>query len=131
MSTPKFTGTVKDGKIEFYGSQKLYLNNWVQTLEGKRIVLTVKQWHPQRTLPQNAYLHAVVFGTIAKETGNSIETVKDTLKDMFASKTDEKGFKHIEKTSKMSTARMVDFIETVCRWASVEMNIYVPPPNED
>ena len=130
MSTPKFTGVVNQGKIEFCGSQKLYLNNWVQALEGKKVVLTVRQWHPQRTNPQNAYLHGVVFKTIADETGNDLETVKDTVKDMFASKTDAKGFKHIEKTSKMSTARMVEFIETVCRWAATEMNIYIAPPNE-
>jgi len=130
MTTPKFTGTVENGKIQFYGSQKLYLNNWVQTLEGSRIVLTIKKWHPQRTNPQNAYLHGVVFKTIADETGNDLQTVKDTLKDKFASTVDGKGFKHIEKTSKMSTARMVDFIETICRWAATDLDIYVPPPNE-
>ena len=35
MSAPKFTGKVIDGRIEWYGNQKVYLNNWIATLEGE------------------------------------------------------------------------------------------------
>ena len=130
MSTPKFTGKVIDGKIDFFSGQKVYLNNYLRTLEGERIELSVKKFKPTRTLPQNSYLHGVVFSTIANETGNDLDTVKDTLKEMFASTIDENGWRHIEKTSKMSTERISKFIEDVCRWASMEMGIYIPPPNE-
>ena len=130
MTTPKFTGTVQSGKIEFYGNQKEYLANWIQTLEGERVVLQVKKWRPQRTLPQNAYLHAVVFKTLADYTGYTLEEIKDAMKEKFASKRDDMGLLIIEQTSKMNTKRMADFIEDICRFAAAELNIYIPPPNE-
>jgi len=130
MAIPKFTGTAKAGKIVFTDEQKQYLSNYLLTMEGDLVVIQVKKWRPQRTLPQNAYLHAVVFGTIANETGNDLDTVKDTMKDMFATTVDAKGFRHTEKTSKMSTTRMAEFIEEICRFAAVDLNIYIPPPPE-
>jgi len=126
----KFVGIAKKGKIEWQPNQATYFSNYLRTLEGKKIVITVKKWTSQRTLPQNAYLHGVVFKTIADHTGNDLQTVKDTCKDMFASKVDEAGFKHIESTSKMSNERMSEFIETICRWAATDLDVYIPPPGE-
>jgi len=126
----KFVSTSKNGKIEWQPNQVTYFSNYLRTLEGKKIVITVKKWSSQRTLPQNAYLHGVVFKTIADHTGNDLQTVKDTCKSMFASSVDEHGFEHRESTSQMSNERMSEFIETICRWAATDWDIYIPPPNE-
>ena len=127
---PKFTGIVQDGKIEFYTGQKTYLNNWIKTLEGERVVLQIKKYRPQRTDPQNRYLHGVVFKVLADHTGYTLEEIKEAMKIKFASKTDENGLLIVERTSKMSTARMGEFIEQVCSWAARDMDCYIPPPNE-
>ena len=127
---PKFTGTVENGKIQFFGSQKVYLTNWLRTLEGEKIVLQVKKLRPQRTNPQNAYLHGVVFTILAEHTGYTLEEIKEAMKEKFASKRDDNGLLIVEPTSKMSTTRMGEFIEAICRWAAVDMDCYIPPPNE-
>ena len=128
--TPKFTGKVIDGKIDFFSGQKVYLENWLRTLEGEKVVLTVKKWHGQRTQPQNSYLHGVVFKLIADHTGYTLEEIKDAMKEKFASKTDENGLVIVEQTSKMSTLRMMQFIEDICRFAVTMLDCYIPPPNE-
>ena len=126
--TPKFTGKVIDGKIDFFSGQKVYLENWLRTLEGEKVVLTVKKWHGQRTQPQNSYLHGVVFKLIADHTGYTLEEIKDAMKDKFASRIDDLGLKIVEPTHKMNTQRMGEFIEDICRFAATELDIYIPPP---
>ena len=128
--TPKFTGKVIDGKIDFFSGQKVYLENWLRTLEGEKVVLTVKKWHGQRTQPQNSYLHGVVFKLIADHTGYTLEEIKDAMKDKFASRIDGLGLKIVEPTHKMNTQRMGEFIEDICRFAATELDIYIPPPGE-
>jgi len=127
---PKFTGIVQNGKIEFYTGQKTYLNNWIKTLEGEKVVLQIKKYRPQRTLPQNAYLHGIVFTVLSNHTGYTLEEIKDAMKQKFASKIDDKGLVIVEQTSKMSTSRMVQFIEDICRFAATELDCYIPPPND-
>jgi len=127
---PKFIATAKDGKVEWQPNQGKYVSNYLRTLEGKKIVVEIKEWKSQRTLPQNAYLHGIVFKTIGDHLGYTVEEIKEALKDKFASKIDDMGLKIVEPTHKMSNERMSKFIEDCCRFAAQELDIYVEPPQE-
>lgn len=126
---PKFTGTVIDGKISFFGRQRHYLENWLATLEGEKIVVQVKKWEPEGTDQQMKYMHAVVFRLLSQHTGFTEEEIKEAMKIKFASKHDQKdGLTVVESVRKMSISRRSEFIEDICRWAATDLDLYIPPP---
>ncbi len=110
-------------------------------LAAKEGVVELKKKHPQRTLSQNAYLH-VALGLFAAETGMQLEEVKQEVfkklvnRDIFCyKKTIGKGSKAIEvegvrSSAFIDTADMTTAIQRFRNFASSEVGIYIPNPNE-
>ena len=103
-------------------------------LDGKRTYTGEwKLYRKARTPSQNRYVHAI-FGAIARETGNSLDTVKYTLKEMHAPKVPVV-VGEIERmvplgTSKMSTAQMSTFVDAIKAEAAIN-GIDVPDATSD
>lgn len=120
----------KDGSL---GSESLNrLKTVLKGLDGV-YVLDVKEYKPTRSNEQNRYLHGVVFKLIADVTGYSIEEVKELMREMFLN--DMKVLHGIEvpfnkSTTKLDKKEMSEFIEKIRDWASLELNCYIPSPNE-
>ena len=85
-----------------------------------------------RSIHQNSYYWGVVVEILGNELGYPPYNMHDALRMQFLSKPDEKtGLMKIASTTDLSTKQMEDYIEEIRRWASIELSIYIPEPNED
>lgn len=116
-------------KNQFIEKVKLFIS------KGKRVELTVK--HPRRSVSQNNYLHLILtwFGV---ETGYTLEEVKQ---DVFKKHVNpnlfyEGEFGNVVKierwrsTKHLDTAEMTLAIDRFRNFASQELGIYLPEPND-
>ena len=85
----------------------------------KRAVLKVKKWYPQRTTPQNDYLHWA-FEFLAKETHHTMLEIKGAYKVML----------RVPHTSDLDTLGLAKFVDDFRAHALDFFGIYVPLPNE-
>lgn len=107
-------------------------------LDGKKVIeLKVKDY---RSLSQNNYLH-LLFGYVSIETGLDIEYIKQVYykvhvnSDIYVyeqtNKLTGETVSLIKSSSDISTQDMTLSIERFRNFASVEMELYLPAPNED
>lgn len=134
-------GRIKSGKLKIS-----YRDRFIEALKSWpdcRIILIVKKQFRQRSTPQNAFLHGVVFPEMRLaliEAGYSPAEmsepkVKDWLKSMFAKKeiANEKTgeiITIIQPTHEMSTVEMMDFIAEIQKFAAEMFNHFIPSPGE-
>jgi hypothetical protein len=94
---------------------------------------TVKTKKP-RSLSQNKYYWGVVVLILSTEIGEDKDTMHEVLKMKFLSEKiimpDMTVTPIGRSTSELSTVNFEEFVKTVQMWASSEMNIYIPKPNE-
>jgi hypothetical protein len=111
---------------------------YVNKLYSQRAIVEVKKKLPNRSLPQNSYLHTLI-GFFACETGYSVDEVKlDIFKktcnrDLFErKKTNKKGteIKYIRSSSELTTGEMTTAIERFRNYSSAQCGLYLPAPNE-
>ena len=97
--------------------------------------VVIKEYRKQRSLYQNAYIHAVPLMLISEHTGYSINEIKEYLCGEFMGWEDYEMFGEIHKrpiktTSQMNTKQMTEFIEFMQWWGSHQLNLRIPSPNE-
>ena len=106
-------------------------------IKNERIV-ELKEVRAIRSNQQNRYLH-LIFKMIAAETGYDAETVKQDIvkrivcKEIFLKKVTGKSGKTIESyrsTSELDSKEMTDVIERIRDYFSVNLDMYIPAPNE-
>jgi hypothetical protein len=124
--TQAFAATIRNSRVEWLDPEGVKAH--VTALEGKRVVITIQEAIPKRSLNGNAYLHGVVFQLIADETGYEMEEVKILMKHMFLSHYDRRGRLHVRGTSSLNRRQFGEFIEQVCTWAAMYLNVHIPPP---
>lgn len=125
---PIFLGQVKDGKLSLdkAGQFKDYLH----TLNGKRVELTVEKLKHTRTSNQNRYYHGVVVKLIAQHTGHDPEQIHEALKMMFSPKW-HLGDKVIPtSTTRLDTLEFVEYTERCRVWGSEFLGLNIPLPGE-
>ncbi|MCK9273355.1 hypothetical protein M0P65_07505 [Candidatus Gracilibacteria bacterium] len=96
---------------------------------SKDLKVKIDAVRPIRSLPQNRYLHGVVFSVLAIELGLTIDEVKQLLKQKFLSYEKNKT-KFVKETSKLSTTELEAFMESCRTYSQLEFNCYIPKPNE-
>ena len=101
------------------------LNFWFD----KGLKVKIEAVRPIRSLPQNRYLHGVVFSVLAIELGLTIDEVKQLLKKKFLSY-EKTGNTFVKETSKLSTTELEAFVENCRTYSQIEHNCYIPKPNE-
>src|SRR5687767_4803370 len=126
--TPVFLGQVNDGKLSLDKSQQF--KEYLHTLNGKRIELTVEKLKHPRTNSQNAYLWGVCYKLIADYTGAEDEEIHAALKFQFSAKRFVGNLVAPKSTAKLDTIAFSEYVEKVRRWAAEELNINIPDPNE-
>lgn len=96
--------------------------------------VTVKELKAQRTLDQNAYLHAKPFPILAEFLGLSVEETKYALMgEKFGWIPNPLGGPLIPakpSTSSMTVDECSDFITWLQAWALEKWNVTIPLPNE-
>lgn len=135
-SIPIFHGRIgEDGKFELAETERDLRRTYFQTLAGQSVEITVRKERTNRSIDQNAYLHAVPFPLLAEELGyESIEDLKLALMGecwgYHRDKVSGKDFPIKPHTSDMSVDECSQFIEWLVTWSQTKFNIRVPLPNE-
>lgn len=121
---PIFYGEILGGKITHDEPDKFI--TYLRTLKG-RVSICVKRAYKKRTLPQNSYLHGVVFKLASEASGYELEEVKGILKYAAG----------IKSTADLSTVEEMEFIAFCQRFCITPIeqggsgwDCYIPSPNE-
>lgn len=126
---PVFSGRIEKGKV-LLDNQNRYLVQ-LSKLEGQRIELVLRKEKSKRSINQNNYYFGVVVEILADYCGYEREEMHEALKEKFLSAIpDDHGLRKIKSTTKLNTIEMEEYLEKIRRWASVELNCYIPNPNE-
>ena len=131
MKTPTFTGEIQDGKLVIKHRNQFDL--FVSSLEGK-VEIQVKPYKSTRSDRQRRYYWAVIIPAICQATGYDLSEANEFLKWWFNPKI--KTFKGQEiRFGSSIEAEKTDRVEEIYReireWASAELHIFVPEPNEE
>jgi len=134
----RFYGTVKDRK--FIPDDAESFMRYVHDLEGMRVVATMTKFRQlkPRSGQQNDYYWGVEIEVLREELGYTKDEMHEILKYKFLSKekvtTTKKGrkvaFRVIQSTTELTTAEFESLMSEIRTWASTDLNIYIPEPNE-
>lgn len=111
----------------------------------KLMTVRIEEDKKSRTLRQNAYLWGVVYKTLVdndpgyffnEERGAIIlehkikpaDVVHEFCKERFLDFVMVGEVKVFPSTKKLSREQFVDYVESITRWAAMELQIYIPPP---
>lgn len=99
-------------------------------------VVQIEEYHPPRSLDQNAFLHAVPLRLICDATGYELEEMKSYLlgeafgwetKDVFGKTVTTP----LRRSHKLNTKEFSWFLEWVEQWAMQNLGLLIPRPNEN
>ncbi len=127
MIKSKYKGIVKNGKILFIEPRNFKAH--CAKFEDKEVAVTVSRWTKQRTDNQNKYYWGVVLKIIGDEIGDESESVHRSLAVLFLTDRTNK-LPKVKSTTHLDTAEFEEYLIKVRQWASSEMGIYIPLPNE-
>lgn len=127
--TPRFLGSVENGKLKLDDLDKLA--KYLQGIKGK-VSLVVKRYREksERSNNQNRYYWGVVIDLIADHTGYTPEEAHDAMKMMFLRKYEDSIIPTIRSTTDLNTIEFEEYMKSVRQWASMEIEVYIPLPNE-
>lgn len=102
---------------------------------GDRLVrIRVDEFKPQRSIDQNAFLHAEPFPKLAKHFGVSVEQVKhDLMGECFGwirSKVTGREVPFMPSTSQMTVDQCTFFIDWLLAWAPQEHGVEILAPDD-
>jgi len=123
-------------KEDKYSLAKVNACEYVSSLDHKKSwVVEIKRYVKKRSNDQNAYIHAVPFKILVDHTGYTIDEMKEYLCGEFTGWEEYEMFgrrkvRPLRTTSQMDTLEMTNFIEWMQWWASTNLNIRIPSPNE-
>jgi len=107
--------------------------NHLHSLEGCEVDVTVEKHRSSRSSNQNRYYWGVVIQIISDETGYSRDEMHEILRSKFLREEAEIGNDKIgysRSTTSLKTNEFEDYMSQIRQWSSVELNCYIPEPNE-
>jgi hypothetical protein len=128
---------VKDGKLQPICTKRI--SEWIKSMEGKCIAITLSKKKKTRSLSQNAYYWAICIPIVKDrivELGNeySTEDTHNELKRRFLTEDihikDGELIQRTKSTSDLTTTEFMEYILKIQEWASTILDIYIPSPNE-
>tara|TARA_R110002020_G_scaffold460698_1_gene679320 strand:- start:144 stop:500 length:357 start_codon:yes stop_codon:yes gene_type:complete len=108
----KFAGKIINGKLTL--DDNLGFRDYLHLIEGD-VHLEIKRAEKVRSPQQNAY-YRVIVRILAKELGYTEAEMHETLKEKY----------DIESTKQLAMEEFTDLIETIKRWAVIDMGIVLP-----
>ena len=131
---PTFKALVNNGKLEMEGQIKDSFNSYLKTLSGF-VTVSVKPWKEkhERSNEQNRYYFGCVLPLISEHLGYTVEECHEIMKALFIPR-----LFHIKglavaacgTTTTLTTAEMEEYLSNIRSWASRELAVYIPMPNE-
>jgi hypothetical protein len=125
-----FPGTINDGILSLDNAAELH--TYLKTFPtGKRVEVSVAKLKNKRSIDQNAYYWSGVIGTIAKETGQDPQSVHETCKSMFRSRSvlfRGKWLRMVDSSKDADTIEFTEYIERIRAYFGEEFHITIPDP---
>lgn len=132
MINMKHRFTVENGKVEYHDKDLLLED--MRNYEGREAYIVVKPYRKTRSDNQNRYYWGVVIKLLCDELGYSDEEMHEVLKQRFLmrEKVQVAGVEYAiyGNTSSLSTTDFEDFLSKVRAWASIDLGVFIPEPNE-
>jgi hypothetical protein len=122
-----FPGQITNGKLLL--DQAPAFREYLQSLEGKRVDVTVARQLRKRTNDQNRY-YWFILDLISKETGQDPLSLHDAFKFRFSGKITVKGLVIPQSTKTRDTVEFTNYIESIRVWAAEFLNMNIPDPCE-
>lgn len=115
-------------------SDKRAVKDYVDSLpQGKGFIVKITRRQTRRTVNQNR-LYWLYVACIMQETGNSKDVIHEWLKVKFlGNETVMIGDEAISvpvSTARLNTAQFTHYIDRIVTWASSELGIILPDPEE-
>jgi len=133
MLAPIFPARVLDGGLLVLDRPRDY-GRYLRMLKGQFVEVIVRKRRTQRSLDQNAYLHAVPIPILAEHFGYTIPEMKLVLMgECFGwhpEKITGRDLPLKPSTSEMSVDECSRLIDWVIPWAATNHDVLIPLPNE-
>lgn len=132
-ATPVFHGRFDgEGRFFYETAENSDRQNYFRTLAGQRVEIVVRKQRSQRSLDQNAYIHAVPVAILAEHCGYSVPEMKLVLMGECWGWKTVAGHEIPVKphTSDMTVEEARQFIDWVIPWAMEHFDVAIPLPNE-
>ena len=132
--TPIFYGTIHHGDVSH--ENLAYYEEYLMTLEGKKVQMTVETRKKPRSGAENRYYWSVIVKMIAEETGEHPDTAHYSKKYLGGRRMTGVDHKdgtredRVQDSNSMTTVEFEDYLKKCREWASEELSIYIPLPNE-
>ena len=125
---------VQNGRLNPSLAQQQAMDTYLQTREGREVAVKLTRPTNQRSLNQNRFYWGTALRIIADFTGHTPEEIHYALKTillprrfiMLAGREVEVG----KTTTDLSTTEFEAYLERLRAWASSELGIEIPTPNE-
>ena len=108
----KFAGKVEQGKLTL--DDNLGFRDYLRQIEGD-VHLEIKPAEKVRSPQQNAY-YRVIIRILAKELGYTEHEMHNVIKEKY----------DIVSTKQLSKPEFTELLETIKRWAVIDMGIVLP-----
>ena len=108
----KFAGKVEKGKLTL--DDLFAFKDYLKEIDGD-IHLEIKSAEKVRSPQQNAY-YRVIIRILAKELGYTEQEMHETIKEKY----------DVESTKQLDMKEFTELIETIKRWAVIDMGIVLP-----
>ena len=135
---PTFEGDIVKKELKLADHVKNAMKRWCATFRsGTHVEIIIRKYKAKRTNDQNAYYWGVVIPIIADYVGHdNPEDMHEDLKLKFNPvKSKIVPNRRIGgTTTKLSTVEFfsaeTSYVERICRWASIELGLFIPPPKK-
>ena len=139
---PKFRGIIHEEKehgSEWYTGFEPYEGDldkyhiWLDSFKpGDHVFFTVEKItkRKERSLEQNAYYWGVIIKILSEEIGYTKDEMHEALRYKFLRYENVNGLPTFLSTTQLSTVEWECYMEEVRRWASMDMGIVIPEPNQ-
>jgi len=120
-------GIVRDGK--FHAENIQVFKGAFSGLEGKRVTVTVKKYHKDRSSNQNKYYWSVVLGVFGEYLGYTTEELHEAMKMKFLLVHSDGKPDTVRSTTELNTVEMEAYLESIRQFAAI-YGVSIPLPNE-
>lgn len=123
---PIFNGKVQNARLNL--DHREMFDKYLHTLSGE-VQVIVRKKRKDRSNNQNRYYFGVIIKILSDETGYFPQEIHEAMKIKFLQIEGAK-FPVARSTSDLSTVETEDYYSKIRMWASSELGIYIPNPNE-
>jgi hypothetical protein len=133
--TPKFHAKIIGGRIKLSRGEGRLWRDYLLSLEGEPVQVTVSKVKGLRTEQQMRYYFGVVVKLIAEHTGHDTDYIHEFLKDKFAPRKSlwVNGEVRIVAGCTHDLWKenfFEDYVEKIRQWAAEKLEISIPDPQQ-